>query len=521
MLNFREILARLRGRWQGLSQTKKIVTVLAGAVILSLLFYTGQMIMTPRYATLFTGLNSTDAGNIAANLKTMKIPYQLSNGGGTILVPESQVPEARIQLASAGDLPGSGQGFALFDQSQWGESDAEEQVRYQRALQGELERTLTGLDGVENARVHLVLPQKSIFLDNTNSSVSTASVVLQLKPGTKLKPEQIKGVSDLLVGSVEGLKPQNIYIIDTQGNVLNDFTQNDNIGSSSSKSGLDAQQQITRNYEKELEDRVRQMLTTVFGPNNSAVMVTSDIDFSQNQSSTTTVLPGQVLSQQTSTENSNGSAATGVPGANSNLGSSTGAGGANNGTTTKSDNTVNYENSKKTESIVQPPGQLKRLSVSVVLDNSKITANPQQVQAVVANAVGLDPSRGDQIYVTGMNFDKSLAQSEQKAMAAQAKQDQQNMLYRNIALGAAGLLLLAGLIVVLWRRRNRKEAMAETATRTGTGENIALEALQKESQESAVELKLPPGAEKKKRLRDVASEKPVDVAQLLKVWMRE
>ncbi|MCL6559014.1 MAG: flagellar M-ring protein FliF, partial [Firmicutes bacterium] len=218
-MNPSALLARLKERWQALSQTHKIITVAVLTGVLIGMIYLGQIAARPSLAPLFTGLDPKEAGAIVEKLKAMKVRYEMADQGKTIMVPEKQVYEARIQLASSGAL-GNGMGFELFDQSKLGVTDFEQQVVYQRALQEELRRTIVQLEGVEQARVHLVLPQKSVFINDQGTP--SASVALKLKPGARLKPEQVQGVSDLIVGSIEGLKTENVHIIDTEANVLSD-----------------------------------------------------------------------------------------------------------------------------------------------------------------------------------------------------------------------------------------------------------------------------------------------------------
>jgi flagellar M-ring protein FliF len=214
-------ITRFKERWQALDQNRKIIAVMITLGLVVSLFFLIRLAFQPSYANLFTGLEPKDAGTIAEKLKAMNVPYKLTEQGKTIQVPESKVYEVRNELASSGVLADSGIGFELFDESKFGQTDFEQQVGYQRALQEELRRTLIQLEGVDQARVHLVLPQKSVFVTSDEGTAS-ASVALRLKPGATLKPAQVQGICDLLVGSVEGLKPENVHIIDTAGNTLSD-----------------------------------------------------------------------------------------------------------------------------------------------------------------------------------------------------------------------------------------------------------------------------------------------------------
>ncbi|MFZ5650287.1 MAG: flagellar basal-body MS-ring/collar protein FliF [Bacillota bacterium] len=219
-MNLGQLLARFGERWRNLNQTQKVLAILAVVGVLTALTVLSQIVFKTPYAPLFTGLDPKDAGKISEELKKEKIPYRVANQGKTIEVPENAVYETRIKLASSGALYSSGVGFELFDQKKFGITEFEQQVGYQRALQEELRRTIVQVEAVEQARVHLVMPKKSLFLnDQTEPS---ASIALKLKPTAKISGENVRGIVELVAGSVEGLKPENINVIDMQGNSLSD-----------------------------------------------------------------------------------------------------------------------------------------------------------------------------------------------------------------------------------------------------------------------------------------------------------
>ncbi|MGB9847014.1 MAG: flagellar basal-body MS-ring/collar protein FliF, partial [Desulfotomaculales bacterium] len=318
-------------RWGALTRPQKIGAALAAAALLFTVFYLVTILTRPDFAPLFTGLEPRQAGKIAEELKALKVPYRLVDEGKTIVVPASRVYDLRIELASKGVLSEAGPGFELFDQQKFGITDYEQQVNYQRALQEELRRTIVQIEGVEQARVHLVMPKESLFLDK--QVTPSASIALKLAPLARLKPEQVQGILDLVVGSVQGLQPENVHIIDMQGNVLTD-----QLSVRDEKAGLTRlsmnQYEIKRTFEKDLETRVNRMLTQILGPGKAVAMVTADLNFDKRKTTTTTVQPGQILSQQTSSEQGSGTAgAAGVPGTDSGLPGSTvpaqgGAGGS-------------------------------------------------------------------------------------------------------------------------------------------------------------------------------------------------
>jgi len=506
-------VAMFKERWQALSRTQKIIFASAAAGVLVCLFYIGLVASRPEYAPLFTGLDPKEAGTIAEKLKTLKIPYQLADQGQTIKVPEPQVYEARIQLASSGVLAGDGKGFELFDQNKFGQSDFDQQVNYQRALQEELRRTIVHLEGVEDARVHLVIPQKSVFV--SEQGTPSASVVLKLKPAARLKPEQVQGICDLLVGSVEGLKPENIHVIDSDGNVLSDsFRSGSDPRVVMTKATLE-QQKLQQDYEKELEKRVQQMLARIVGPNNSVAMVTADLDFNQQQvTSTTSTNPDNVkVSEHTVKETGTGSEAGGAPGTDSNITTTPFAQGAGTSSYSREESTVNYQVNTKQETLVAAPGRVRRLSAAVVVkDNVDNPVDVQKIKDAVAAAIGYDQSRGDQINVTSMAFDDSLQKKFEDELAQEKSAREKARLYTFAAVGgflaAAGLTLL---VVFLLKRRRGAQRVAEVEEEE---EFIPVGDLEKRQEQEFRD-------DRQERIRKLASEKPRDVAEILKVWLKD
>jgi flagellar M-ring protein FliF len=313
-MDWRNLPVEITKRWQAIKPGQRILTIVIGLGVLFTIIFLVALVSRPTYAPLFTGLDPAEAGAMVEKLKEMNIPYRLTEQGKTIEVPEKQVYETRIQLASSGAL-GEGKGFELFDQTKLGITDFEQQVQYQRALQEELRRTIVQLEEVEQARVHLVLPQKSVFIEE--ESPSSASIVLKLKPLVQLKPDQIKGIVNLTAGSVEGLKPENIHLIDTKGDVLNADLALDE--QAKLAQGTLKQYQVKRTYEKELEKRICQMLGRIFGPGKVIAMVTADLDFDRQEIQAITYQQGSVVSEQTIKEKGAVPQVGGLPGTTGNL----------------------------------------------------------------------------------------------------------------------------------------------------------------------------------------------------------
>lgn len=509
----KDLLARLREWWQAQNNKRKIAIIAAAAVIVITIAVLAQIFFTSTYAPLFTQLDPAEAGNITEELEAMGVSYRLSDGGKTIEVPEDEVYQTRIKLASAGVLVGEGVGFELFDTQRFGITDFEQQVGYQRALQGELQRTIVQLDEVEQARVHLVLPEKSVFAETQNEP--SAAIVLKLRRGAGLKPEQVQGIVDIVTGAVEGLQAENVNIVDMQGNILNDALPAQ--GAESLAVQSTTQRQLKGEYERELEKRIQQMLSRVFGPGAAVAMVTAELNFDHRESTSTVYGPGQVLSQESNEEEGTGSSASGlvgVDGENPELGTYPALDGENQGSYRRSENIANHELDVYQKIEVKSPGEVERLSIAVVIDEASLgdmddegthTQKLNQIQNLIASAVGYDAGRGDQINVSSAPFDSSLQDVFQEEVPL--IEYQAYMKYLPFVLGGLLILLLA--LFLLRRRRKRKREELEGPYEPELQPDISYEPV------------LPEEPDHRRKARELARERPGDVAEVLKLWLKE
>ncbi|MBN2644265.1 MAG: flagellar M-ring protein FliF [Desulfuromonadaceae bacterium] len=364
---------------------------------------------------LFANLAEGDASAIVAWLKDKKIPYELRGNGNTIYIPGELVHETRLELAGSGLPQGGGVGFEIFDKQSLGITDFVQKVNYLRALQGELSRTIAALSPVEAARVHLALPQKRLF--KSQQQPATASIIVRLIPGQTLKDSQVQGIINLVAGSVEGLDPMYVTVVDTAGKVLSKRPE-EGLSGPMTPGMLEYQQAV----ERQLESRAQAMLDRALGPANSLVKVTALLDFSQVEKLEERYDPKSAVPRSEQVQEQKATSATsagGVPGVESNLGtgSASGASGGGNGSSSSAE-TVNYEISKVVNRVVAPVGTIKQLSVSVlVADQPKdgaegeepaLTPRSEQemrsIEKMVQSALGIDNSRGDQLTVVSMPF---------------------------------------------------------------------------------------------------------------------
>lgn len=457
--------------WNRLSPLQRAALAGLAALGVGLLLLFFSVARTPDLAPAFSGLKDEEAAAIVAKLKEKGVPYDASERG-TIRVPAGQVQEIRLMLAGEG-LPqqGSSIGFELFREPHLGMTEFAEKINYQRALEGELSRSIERLEAVQAARVHLVLPEPSLFL--ANQKEATGSVVVGLKPGRRLDPSQVQGIAQLVANSVEGLKPQAVNIIDSSGNVLNDRAgENDPARLTSSRAG------VQRGLESRLETDVRSMLTQVLGSDKAIVRVTADLDWDQYEANSETFSPAerqpQIRSQRQVTENTQGgSTGGGVPGTDSNLpGYTSQAGGGNSSAAERRDTTTNYELSKLVEKTIRAPGAVKRLSVAVALDSESLTdaAQADALTKLVATAAGLDVNRGDVVTLTSLPFNGLPAKPTEAA--EQARQIELVLSIARLLAMVLGPLLVA-LVIWLALRRGKQSPDAEGTISVLAGQQLA------------------------------------------------
>ena len=267
---------QIRNLLASLSPAKKmtlaglIVATVAGFILL--MTWTGRL----EYRSLYSGLAPEDAGEILTYLKAQKIPYRISENGTGIQVPHDKVHESRLALASQGLPQGGGVGFEVFDNTKLGMTEFVQNVNYQRALQGELSRTITRIAEVESSRVHIVMPEKSLFIDQEEPA--TASVVVKLRRGQWLNQEQVKGIVHLVSSSVSRLKPDQVTVVDTTGKMLAGFSDRSEVTRLSSD-----QLEYQANVERNLETRIKSMLEKALGRDKAIVRLSASLDFTRQE----------------------------------------------------------------------------------------------------------------------------------------------------------------------------------------------------------------------------------------------
>lgn len=465
-----DLAGRLRALWNGQNgQGRTLVAGVAGVVLLALISLGALYALhRPNYEVLFSNLAPSDASNVIARLKTDNIPYQLSAGGRTVYVPSQDLSNERVAIAGANLIKGGTTGYELFDRTNFGMTQFEEQIDKTRAVEGELERTIDGLDPVAASRVNIATPDQPLY--SSTAQPATASVAVTTKPGMELTPEQVQGITMLVARAVPNLKPENVTIVDQDGQVLLPSQSASNEGSDPlnlTQEQLAAKQR----YEGAVQASVQSMLDQTLGPHRAVARVSTKMDFDANSTQTKTYAPqGTVLSSQTQRESYNGTQprqAVGVPGTTSNIPTYQAPQTGTNGKYSKSQNTTNYDVSVKSVKHIDAPGKVLSTSVAVVLNSAPGTPAPgapaktaapyvitpamrAQIQNLVVAAAGLNLAAGDQVSVEAIPFNPAV--SAPPALTQPATTVLGVPVWALAVIAGAGLLLLLGALAGRARR---------------------------------------------------------------------
>lgn len=509
-------LASLREWWNSLSRGRQLALAALAVTAVVALFYLVGVSRKPNLVVAYSNLAPEDSAAIADQLEKEGIPYEVGAGGATVAVPANKVAEVRIKLAQVGLPKGGGVGFELFDKTKFGVTDFEQKVNFRRALEGELARSINTLDAVRASRVHINLPEESLFREDEKPA--TASVLLQLRPGATLTDEQTRSIVNLVANSVAGLEPKHITVIDHTGRVLYDGAAAEGLFVSGATT---SQLELQRQYELALQRDLENTLVKIVGPGRSAVTVRAVLNFDAVTESSDQYAPPEqavVRSQSTVTETFTGTNLTvgNIPGTGTNGGPNAGAGtnATGNSEYTRTETTVNNEISRTSTTTIRAPGRVERLSVSVVLDESVPAAQESAIMSAVAAAVGLDQTRGDTLSVARLPFDASVRES---FVFETGSAFSQYLQYMRFVLPVLAVLLAFVLVMLLARslanrQREWMRAMPQSRVTASVEPPAAVQ--------PAPELQpLPDPTEE--RVLKLAATNPRAVADVVQTWLRE
>jgi len=508
-----------------LASLPKPVLMGAAAALVALAAVALLWLREPPYKVLFANLEDRDGGAIVAALTQMNVPYQFSDNGSAILVPEEKVHATRLQLAEQG-LPRTGQaGFELFDNTRFGASQFNEQVTWQRSLEGELGNSIETLHAVQKARVHLAIPRETLFVRERRAP--TASVLLTLYPGRMLNQNQIAAITWLVSSSVPGLSAEGVSVVDQNGHLFTASNESANAG--------EQQRSRTHEVEARAEERILTLLTPLLGAGNVRAQVSADMDFSQEEETSEVYRPNQtpgqaaIRSQQTSDAvERQAPGAQGVPGALSNqppadpvapIDAPAGVApslDAQPAVNTRHDGTINYEVDRTIRHVKAPVGRVQRLSAAVVVNyraseagepQPLSEADMQNIQNLVRQAMGFDARRGDTLSVVNSPFDAG------DAAGAWWKDPELHAL----ALSLGKTLLIALGLLLAWRRIGKPLLASIPALRGGAAGEDAAQAAGQDASPAGEENRLENALA---RAKTIAQQDPAAVAMVIRTWMQ-
>jgi len=490
-----------------LSTRGKIALGGAALALIVLAFVLFQMATKQSYTTLAGGIEPAETGQVTEALTAKGIPYQVQDGGTAVGVPSADVSEARIALAESDVLGGSKPGFELFDSQQFGASDFQQKVTYQRALEGELERTINQVEGVKSSNVQLTLPEEQLFSEE--SVKPTAAVLIATDSGGRLGGGAVRGIAHLTAASVEGLNANDVTITDGAGATLWPVGEGGTLGGGSSKQAIEAR------YDEGMETRLDGLLARTIGPEKGRVQVQAEVDADRTtQSKLEYAKQGTPLQSQSEHESLKGAGAPGAGGAAGTAGNipsyaaGTGAGGGNSNYKRANEETQ-YGVDKTVTHTRVAPGTVKRQHVALIVDKSVPAAEVVQLEKAIEGAAGIEKKRGDTFTVSQVAFAKP---PEVAAPAGPGIVDYAK--YAVLGLAGLGFLIFAARHL----RKKEDEVLAEPIWLRELNAPTSLADLEVHRGEEDWDDEHPTLANS---ADDVAAMDSDKVAQQLRAWMKE
>lgn len=507
-----EQFSRLFGNLTGTQ--KALIAVVAVAMTIGMVALV-TVVNRPTFGVLYSNLAEQDASKIVDKLKEKSIPYTLEDGGKSILVPRQQLYELRLSLASEGLPHSSTIGYEIFDRTNLGVSDFVQKINYQRALEGEISRTILQLDEVEGVRVHIVSPEKALFRDDQKPP--TASVVLKLRSGKPLGRGTSQAIGHLIASSVEGMDASNVTIVDSRGTLLSDNTKSNSLAALTS-----TQYELQQKVESYLSQKAQTLLEGALGSGNSMVQINADLDFRQVDRTLEQYDPESVAIRSEQTTEEKNVVRDSLP------------------PSTRSNTVTNYEVNKTIERIVENVGNIKRLSVAAIInqkahvvekDGAKSvehTPRPQEemdrLTELVKKAVGFNTQRNDEVSVVNLQFDTNV---EEGFLLKETPTTNWYDIGEKILL----VLAMGGAVFMVRSLLNRfrmpfdmgKGSLGDPAIGSlGAGQSsVARDPIYVPSPEEEISHEALVRAERRNRIGEYIKKSPDDASRLLKVWLTE
>ena len=514
--DLRQMLARLLAFLT--PRQKRLIFI--GLPVFGALAYAGNFAFEQmNYGPLYTNLAPQDGSAVVKELEAAKIPYAITNGGTVIEVPRGVLYQTRLKLAGKGIPAGGGVGFEIFEKNQFGASEFTQQVNYLRAQQGELSRTINSITAVQSSRIHLAIPSRTNFLGPEEKP--SASVVVELRPGYHLSPDQVQGIVNLVAGSVPKLSSDKVTVIDGSGRPLKEIV------TAVASTEAEKVAALKLKHETELQRRIETMLDPVLGAGKVIVRANVQISLQETLMTKEEFDPdNKVVRSQRQSSDENG-AKGGNPGVQANLpgGDATKA---NDGGAKRSSEMTTYEIGRTTSRIMEPRGQIQKLSVAVMVDGkydnekylARSAAEMEIIKGIVKRAVGFDTDRGDEIEIANVPF-KIQPASPLNPLAAPTLKDMAQT-PMGMAAGGGALLVLGTLAFFMLRRKKPATSAAEPASAAAlpTEPPASAAAIQEEVAAAAQKIIVSEDP-RKEQLSQIAHDYHDASVRIIRTWLQE
>lgn len=450
MNKFQELKDSLLNKWRDLNRIKQISIVLASISVIVIILLSTFMLNKTDYSVLFSDLSDEESGQITKNLDENTIKYKLEDKGSKILVDSKMIDKVRIELAVENKLPNKSTGFELFDEKNMMATDEDRKIMYQRAVTGEIQRAIESLEAVNQAKVMLVTPDKSIFEEKNKES--SASIVLKLNSNQSLNEEAIKGIALLTSGAVENLPQKNIKIVDEQGNVLSDGLEDKK---SNNASDLASKYQTLKDgFEEKLESKASRLLGTLYKEDDLNLAINVDLDFDSIEKTTIKYAEPEIRSeviQATGDELNPGR----IEGATARDNATNVVGNTANGTKSYS-HTINNELDTETTKVLNAPGVVKRVTASVLINGNLSVQEKNQLEELVQSAIGYERERGDKVTVQAIKVGEE--EVVIKDDTATSSNNLLSYIKQPLVLGSIiAVLSVLGILIFLLIRKGKKK----------------------------------------------------------------
>lgn len=504
---FKNLLERFKamGRVARISIIVALIATLIGLILFVVYSFSNK------YKVLFTGLEPKDAKMVTEKLKEMKVDLKIE--GDTILVPKNDVDGLRLELAP--NLSGGSVGYELMDDgSSFGITSEEFVLKKLRMTQGEIEKTIKSFPQIENARVHITLPKETVFVDEKEEG--SAAIYIQLKAGEVLEEGQVKSIVSLISSSVDRISKENVEVIDQDMKLLSEgIYSKDGEDTVVSSETVSNQRKLESDYENELEKSVYELLNPVIGSNKIKTQINVELDFDSKQKTQVVVDPNKVIKNQTTIKESNGGGTVSTGPVDDNM--TNNIGDAQDGSN-RQEQSTEYEIGKTEVKNISAPGEVKRVTASVVIDGSLDVNTTEAIKDLVSSAIGYKQDRGDQISVVSMTFDSEDKEAAKEQIALMKSEAKRNQIINIGIIAFVVIAIIAAIAMLLIFIKRRKEDQEDEDERRlnvviddTTMQNFDPIDFDIKDEKTHVE----------SEIKNYATKKPEQVADVIKSWLNE